>query len=121
MELQLQSTLKACAWVVLQIFPTERAVRIDTDAMPDDGIPDFLVNDELDNLRIPESIHSSESGDVLEINFALDNCLASDLSSECANAIVDDPVSSGSTTLVNVRGAFQCCPMGYPDLGLSLW
>ena len=86
-----------------QIFPTERAVRIDTDAMPDDGIPDFLVNSELDNLRIPETIHSSESGDILEINFALDDCSASDLFNECANAVVDEPVTSGSTTLVNVR------------------
>ena len=92
-----------CVGVAVQIFPTERAVRIDTDAMPDDGIPDFLVNNELDNLRIPESIHSSESGDILEINFALDDCSASDLFDECANALVDEPVSSGSATFVNVR------------------
>ena len=85
-----------------QIFGTERAVRIDSDQSPDDGIPDFLVNDELDSLRLPETVHSSLNGDIFEINVALDDCLAADSPDECTDAIVSPPTTDGIASFINV-------------------
>ena len=102
----------------VQIFGTERAVRIDSDQSPDDGIPDFLVNELVDTLRLPESVHSSSNGDIFDISVALDDCLAADSPELCTDAIVSPATSNGMSSFINVslclawgekrRRAYRC-------------
>lgn len=77
-------------------------MRIDSDQSPDDGIPDFLVNEEIDTLLLPETVHSSSNGDIFEINVALDDCLAADSPDECTDAIVSPATTDGVNSFINV-------------------